>query len=149
MKIAISGKIAILLSAPTLILAKLTDWTFSNQDYIISVLICIAVDHLIGSYYHAFKTRDFTFKKNIFGLIQKLGLCVSSVILFEILHTTLSNIEFVYNYLKITTRLIVILYPTLSAFLNMSSITNGSFPPIGWIKKLKKFNENIDITDLK
>jgi hypothetical protein len=31
----------------------------------------------------------------------------------------------------------------------MSIITNGAFPPIGWIKKIQAFNENLDLTQFK
>ena len=149
LKINSSFKIAVIASIPTIMLSKLTSWTITNQDYIIGVLACITIDHLIGSIFHAFKLKDFSLKKNICGLITKVGLCAASVILFEIIHDSVKEATFIYNYLKTVTRLIVILYPAGSAFINMSYLTNGSFPPIGWLKKIKSFNENIDFEDLK
>lgn len=138
-------KSSILLSIPTWCLGKLTEWTISNQDYIAVILICIAIDHLIGSFCHAFKLYDFSFKKNAIGLLQKLSLCVLSIILFEIIHYTLKDMVSIFEYMKVITRMIVISYPISSAFTNMSIMTNGKFPPKGWLDRLKIFNETLNI----
>ena len=139
-------KIAILLSIPASIIGKISDWSVSNQDYIAGVLACIAIDHLLGSIYHAFKLNDFTFRKNITGLLTKLMLCVVAAILFEVIRNTVKEVSFVYAYLKNITRLMIILYPAGSAFLTMSALTKGLFPPLGWINKLTAFNKTLDLT---
>lgn len=128
---------------------KITGWTLSNADYIAGVLTCIAVDHIIGTIYHAIKKRDFSFKKNVLGLLTKVSFCAASVILFEIIHNAMVNVPWCYQYLKVITRLTVLLYPAGSAFMNMSALTNGVFPPLGWIKKIKAFNENLDLDKFK
>jgi hypothetical protein len=43
----------------------------------------------------------------------------------------------------------VFLYPAGSAFVNASILTNGKFPPLGWIQKVEKFNSNLDINQFK
>ncbi len=144
-----SLKLALPLSVTTWCLERITHWSISNKEYISGVLVCIAIDHLIGSVYHAFKVRDFTIKKNAIGLMLKLTMCAGGAILFEIIQMVLHDVTFVYEYLKITARLIIILYPAGSAFMNMSAITNGVFPPLGWIKKIKAFNENLDLDKFK
>lgn len=144
-----SIKLAIIFSIPTWSISTISNWTLTNQDYLLSVLACIAIDHLIGTIYHAIKLRDFTFRKNAIGLIKKIGLCVLAIGLFEIIHNTIKDVALIYDYLKITTRLVVILYPASSAFMNMSYLTNGRFPPIGWINRIKIFNENLNIESLK
>jgi hypothetical protein len=148
-KIKATTLLAIPLSTAAWLINQAANWGISNQEYIAGVLTCIAIDHMIGSIYHAFKVRDFTFKRNAAGLTAKLALCAASAILFEIIHHTLKDIPLVYDYLKIVTRLIVILYPAGSAFMNMSALTNGAFPPLGWIKKIKEFNQNLDLDKFK
>lgn len=138
-------KIALGLSIPAWALASLSEWTLSNRDFIAGVLMCIAIDHAIGSWYHAFKLRDFSFKKNACGLISKLSLCAAAAVLFEIIHHTVRDVNIIYDYLKNTTRLVIILYPAGSAFLNMSALTNGAFPPLGWIKKVTAYNNTLDL----
>lgn len=148
-KIWATVKIAAAASVPAWCIAQVTEWSISNSTYIAGVLTCIAIDHFVGSIYHAFKLRDFTWRRNAFGLIQKLGLCAMSAVLFEIIHAMVKEVPLVYEYLKVITRLIVIFYPAFSAFMNMSALTNGKFPPLGWINKMKNFNENLDLDKLK
>lgn len=141
-------KLALPLSVLTWVVERFTAWGISNQEYIGGVLGCIAVDHLIGSIYHL-RQRDFTIKRNAIGLVTKLALCAGAALMFEIIQGALREAPFIYEYLKIITRLIVILYPAGSAFMNMSALTNGVFPPLGWMKKIKAFNENLDLDKFK
>lgn len=136
-------------SAFTFLFSLITDWTCTNAKFIAGVLVCIAIDHIIGSVYHAFKLRDFTFKKNIRGLLSKLALCAAAAALFEIIHYTVKDASLIYDYLKSLTRLVVVLYPAGSAFMNMSALTNGRFPPLGWINKIKAFNEDLDLDKIR
>jgi hypothetical protein len=142
------AKIAFALSFPSWLVAKITAWSINNQDYIAGVLVCIAIDHFIGSIYHAFKLKDFTFKKNILGLLYKTALCASAAVLFEVIQYTIKDVSFIYEYLKTTARLIIILYPASSAFLNMSALTNGTFPPLEWIKKITSYNKTLDLNKI-
>ena len=147
-KLYAAFKLALPLSVMAWLTESLTMWSISNKSYIGGVLGCIAVDHLIGTIYH-FRQRDFTLKKNAIGLITKLSLCAAAVIMFEIIQSVMRDAPFIYEYLKIITRLIVILYPAGSAFMNMSALTNGVFPPVGWIKKMSDFNQNMDLDKFK
>lgn len=128
---------------------KITDWTFENQSYVMFVLGAIAIDHLLGSIIHAFIKKDFSFKKNVIGLVTKVGLVVLVGFLFEGVNSIVEQDSFVKNYTIIVLRLAVFLYPAGSAFMNSSIITNGKFPPIGWLDKMRKFQETLDISDLK
>lgn len=124
-------------------------WSVSNHDFITAVLLCIAIDHIIGTILHAGKLKDFSIKNNILGVCKKTSLCVLSGILFEIIYHTLKEIPLIYEYIKSVTRLTVILYPAGSAFINMSILTNGKFPPFGWIKRIQAFNANLNLDKFK
>ncbi|OIQ16539.1 MAG: hypothetical protein BM557_09500 [Flavobacterium sp. MedPE-SWcel] len=142
-------KLAIVAVIPTFVIINITGWTISNRDYVAGVLICIAVDHIVGSIYHAFRVKDFTFKKNAIGLLTKLSLCVVAAILFEVIYLVVKEASLIYDYLKMVTRLIVVLYPAGSAFMNISALTNGRFPPLGWISKLNAFNKDLDLNNFR
>lgn len=124
-------------------------WSLLNRDYIFAVLLAITIDHIIGTIYHGFKARDFTFKKNIIGLTTKLGLCVMNGVLFELLNGMTVNHKWLYDYLMLVTRLIVFLYPAGSAMVNSSKLTNGVFPPVGIMDWIKDFQKNLNIKQLK
>ena len=123
------------------LLEKLTAWHMENSDYAIFVLTAVAIDHLLGSVYHAFWKRDFSIKKNLGGLLIKTMIVVSVGYLFEGLNTILEGSSFIKSYFVISLRLMVFLYPAGSAFSNSYLITNKKFPPMGFMETLKKFSD--------
>lgn len=127
----------------------LSQWYIVNQWFMIFVFYAIAIDHILGSIVHAFIKKDFTLKKNGLGLLIKIGFCVAGYSLFVMIHEIFKGIPFIADYFKILIQFIVFIWPAGSAMGNMSIITNGKFPPIGWMKKLEKFQENIDINEFK
>jgi len=122
-------------------------WSLVNISVITIIALAIIIDHLLGCWVHAFYKRDFCWKKNILGLITKCGVTVAGFLIFEMLNHLLKDADFLISYFKITTNVIVFLYPATSAFVNLSIITNGAFPPVGWIKKIKKFQSSTNLTE--
>ncbi len=145
LKIKASFVLALSVSPAAYVIDRLMVWTYNNQDFIMFVTLAIVIDHILGSYYHAMVKCDFTWKKNITGVGVKIGLVVMIGILFEGLSTITKHDSFLQDYLIVVTRLSVFLYPAGSALMNCAEITNGAFPPIGWIKKIKKFNQDLTL----
>ena len=141
-------KLGFLISPFVYVLEKLSKWGLDNSDYIITVLVAIAIDHALGSYKHAYIDKDFTWKVNLKGLMTKISLVVACGFLFEGLHVIIHKQSIVTEYLTITTRLIVFLYPAGSAFGNSSVISGGKFPPDAWMKRIKKFQTNLNPKDI-
>lgn len=127
---------------------KIMHWSMQNEEYVWFVFAAIVVDHILGTILHLIK-KDFDIKRNITGLITKVGLVVGMGFLFEGVNEIVAEDSFVKSYLIITLRLTVFMYPAGSAFSNSSVLTNGKFPPIGWMNKFKKFQENLDLKDIK
>ena len=123
------------------LLEKLTAWHMENGDYALFVLTAVAIDHLLGTAYHAFWKRDFSIKKNLSGLLVKTMIVVSVGYLFEGLNTLLVGASLIKSYFVISLRLMVFLYPAGSAFTNSYLITNKKFPPMGFMETLKKFSD--------
>lgn len=146
-------KIGVLLSPILLLLeqikGQLTEWSIGNSKYIQLVLLAIVVDHVLGTIKHLFFTKDFKFGKNLKGIVTKVGLTIACGFLFEGLNHLITEQSIVKNYMVITTRAIVFLYPAGSAFSSSSIISGGKFPPIGWMDKLKRFQSNLDTDDFK
>lgn len=131
------------------VVMSLADWWNVNFDYVTIAMGLIAVDHALGSAVHKWWIKDFDFKKNGIGLLVKLTMVVLGGAVFEGLTHITREQDFVYAYLKMTTRLIVCIYPGLSALDNMSIITNGVFPPKALINVFKGFQKDLDIEKLK
>lgn len=157
-KLKASFKMAFLISIPyftsmvTLKLLNVWDrlmvWFYESIDYILIVFIAIIIDHALGTIRHLWFDRDFSIKKNLFGLVTKVALVVGVGILFEGLNVILDKESIIADYLTTVCRLMVFLYPAGSAFGNSAIVSKGKFPPESWLEKLKKFQENLNPNDL-
>lgn len=138
----------------TVLIPELIIWYDNNNAYIRIALGVIAVDHFLGSYVHRFKIKDWDWRQNITGFGVKLSMVVAFGFIMEgLAHITMED-DFIYRYVKMSGRILVVLYPGISAMKNMRIITNGVFPPsvffgkaedafnTGDIRKLKKDDEN-------
>lgn len=142
-------KIAVVPALLVTVIEGISKWYIHNQTFMIFVFYAIALDHILGTIIHAFVKKDFTLKKNGTGLVMKMGLCIAGYSLFVMIHEIFKGIPFIADYFKVLIQFIVFIWPAGSAMGNMSILTSGKFPPIGWMKKLEKFQENIDITEFK
>lgn len=148
-KIKSTFLLAASISPITFVLDRITDWTITNSAYVLFVFGAIILDHALGSILHLFYKKDFTFKKNISGLVIKIGLVLIVGFLFEGINYIVEGESAIKQYLMILLRLLVFMYPAGSAFVNSSIITGGKFPPSGFLKKLAKFQENLNIKEFK
>ena len=126
-----------------------TKWYIVNQWFMVFVFCVIAIDHLLGSIVHAFYKRDFTFKKNLSGLLTKIGACIAGYIMFIMMHEIIKDVDYIAIYFKVLLQLTVFIYPAGSALGNLSILTGGKFPPIGWMNKIAKFQENLELENFK
>lgn len=147
-------KLSVLVSPFVLLFENLFKWGFDNQDYIWIVLGAILFDWFFGTIKHIFFSKDIngfpTFKlsKNAFGLFLKIGLVVGGGFLFEGLSHLTREASFVETSLKIITRVIVFMYPAISAWENIYIVSGEKFPPKKWMEKLGFYKESSNIKDL-
>lgn len=111
------------------VLEKLTAWQVANSDFLILVLGAIAVDHAVGSWHHLFKLKDWSWRKNGYGLIEKLFLVVCVMFLFEGVDYFIQGQHFVKDYTITILRLAVFMYPAGSALANVYETSGKKFPP--------------------
>lgn len=141
-------KLSIALSPIVYLYNKLFQWGFENQDYIIVVMGAILVDYVSGTIKHICFSRTFTFKGNAIGIVLKVGLAVSGGFLFEGLSHLTKEATFLETSLKIITRVIVFMYPAISAWENIYIISGEKFPPKKWMEKLGIYKNSSDLKDL-
>lgn len=149
LSLLLSPIVAIPMFIWTRISAGFTSWFDLNFAYIMVVFGAVAVDHLFGSYRHAYIDKDFNWKQNVKGLFFKIAIAICGAFLFEGIDHIIEKDSILKDYIQMVCRLIVFLYPAGSAFGNMSVVTGGKFPPKAWMDKLSKFNENLNPEDLK
>ena len=127
---------------------KLVKWGIPNQDYILIVLGAILVDWFFGIWKHL-KKRTFSFKQNAFGLIIKIALTTGAAFLFEGLNSIVKDsADIIVVSLTTVTRVIVFLYPAVSAWQNIYIVSDERFPPKVWMDRINKFNENLNVKEL-
>lgn len=134
---------------PISVVDRFSGWYIDNQVFLTMVFLAVAIDHILGSFVHFYIKKDFSSRKNLSGLLIKGFAVVAGYVLFEMIRQIVNDVQFVAIYFKVVLQLTVILYPVLSAFKNLSIITNGSFPPAGWFKRFEKFNEDLDLNNFK
>lgn len=141
-------KLSLVITPFILIWDKLSNWGVNNQDYILIVLGAILVDWLFGTIKHLLFTNTFTWKKNAIGLTTKITLAVAGGFLFEGLNHIVSPSEYVLSATKIITRIIILMYPGVSAFENIYIVSGEKFPPRAWMERLKKWESSLNPNDL-
>ena len=141
-------KLGVILTPFIFVWEKLSKWGITNQDYVLVVVAAILIDWVFGVWKHL-KKRTFSFGKNAGGLILKLALCVGAGMLFEGLNSIVKNsADVIVVSLTIITRVIVFLYPAVSAWQNIYIVSDERFPPKAWMDKINRFNENLDLKEL-
>jgi hypothetical protein len=140
-----TAKLSLAASPVYLLLDHLTDWFALNSGYVIFVFIAIIIDHILGTYLHAFVKRDFSLRKNIQGFFGKTLLVVAVGVLVEGMASILGPGMFVTDYFAVVSRLMVFVYPAGSALMNVAILTDGAFPPVAWMERIKRFNSELDV----
>ena len=141
-------KVSLIISPFIFIWDKIVKWGIPNQDYLLIVLMAILLDWIFGIVKHLQK-RTFSLKKNASGLILKISLTVGAGMLFEGLNSIVKDSAgIVVLSLTIVARVIVFLYPAVSAWQNIYIVSGERFPPKAWMDRLNKFNENLNVKEL-
>src|SRR5690625_178245 len=144
-----TAKISFWLTPFVFIWEKISMWGITNQDYILIVLGAIFIDWLFGTIKHLWFTYTFSWKGNAIGLVTKIALAVAGGFLFEGLNYLVSESDTAVLIMKIITRVIVFMYPAISAFENIYIVSGEKFPPKAWMERLKLWNETLNPNDLK
>ena len=127
------------------LLQHFLQWLQLKFTFLMMIAGALVIDHLTGTLVHAFRLCDFSWRKNLNGLLMKMGMTVAGYVLFEMLNAIIKDAPLLTEYLQVVTDLTVFLYPAGSALANISILTHGKFPPVGWMKKLSRFQQNLSL----
>lgn len=137
-----------LLTYPSIIiLESIGKWFDINYIYVYFVFGAVAIDHILGTYVHAWIKRDFSIKQNIKGFLIKTTLIIFVDFLGNGVVHILGDNNLMSEYFKTMMRLMVFVYPAGSAVMNASIISNGDFPFVGFLKKIKRFKQNLNVDE--
>lgn len=135
---------------PAMYLAELFNiYFFFDIQFIEIVVIFITAALVMGAWKH-WRLKTFSHTRLILGLIeQTLIVTISMVTLnaFTLLNE-LKHSEDAVKYFNLVWKLAILVYLGISIAKSMTIITNGKFPPIGFIRRMKSFNSTLDIGEL-
>ena len=127
---------------------KITDWYVTNMLTIWIIAGAVLADWAMGVIKHL-KCKTFSWKENGKGLLIKTSMIVIGGFLSESLpHFLGGDDNLITNGLLMALRLSVFMYPAASCWANMAIVTNGKFPPVGLMNRIKSFNENLNVKEL-
>lgn len=119
-----------------------------DQDFIAFIFVIVFIDGAVGIW-KWMKLSKFNEKKLLIGFVEKLLICLMAMIVFNIFilaagdkHSDISS------YLNLFAAITILSYPALSIFKNMFFISNGKFPPIGFMRKMENFENTADINTI-
>lgn len=145
-KLSTSFVISFLISPFLYVCSSLHYYFFPEPDFIVIITIAIIVDWITGMMKWWLR-KQFDFRKMIIGLLEKVAISYFAMILFNGLGaiTELKEHPDLRSYLVLVGKLAIFFYVAGSAFNNMYFITGGKFPPVGWMNRMKNFEETADI----
>lgn len=146
MKLLLALKWSSIMAVPVAILEYYSGVFLENKTFLIIFFSSFVADIILGVWKHL-KLRTFDFSLLMWGALTKLLASFLAMILFN----GLAGAEGIGEtgikiYILLVGKLLVLLYVDGSAFVNMSIITKGKFPPKSWLSKIKGFNETLDTT---
>lgn len=107
-------------------------------SFFIILTMAIIIDLIIGAIKY-WKLKKFCFKQLVLGLMVKVAVAYGGMLLFLAFKSLDPGIAA--EWFGLIAKFTVLLYPAGSAFSNMYIVTDGKFPPIGFMKRLKTFDD--------
>ena len=148
-KILYSIMITIMLSPVIYIADFVRDFLIPEKYFFQTVIFLCLADVFMGAL-KSFKLSRFNILLLIIGLATKLGV---SYIAIQIFQAFSSPQEFINspdarNYFVLTWKLLIMTYPTLSAFNNIFYLSDKKFPPLWWMMRMQNFNKDGNVEKL-
>ena len=127
-------------------LHRIKPYIIPDADFVVIITIAIIVDWITGMM-KWWMRKQFDFRKMIIGLLEKVAISYFGMILFNGLGSIseLQQHPDLRSYLVLVGKLAIFFYVAGSAFNNMFYITGVKFPPIGWMNRMKNFEETADV----
>lgn len=144
LKLSQSFEGASILATISLFIKPLKDMVYNELSFFSVLTLAIIIDLLVGSMKY-WKLNQFSFRKLLTGLLIKVIVAYGGILLFLTFATLDPGIAA--QWFALVAKFTVLLYPSGSAFVNMYILTDGKFPPIGFMKKLDTFEEMMDKID--
>jgi len=155
-KMEVSIAMAILLSPFAFVLSKIGEYALGfapifakDADFFRVIMLFLFADLVLGVWKH-WEQKTFDWKRLYTGFIEKVFVSLIGMVMFNAVAgiKEFQEIQTLESWFVLTGKMMNLFYIGGSAFSSMYVITGGKFPPIGFMKRLKSFNETLNINEL-
>ncbi len=142
-KVLYSIMFTIMLSPLIYITDFVRDFLIPEKYFFQTVIFLCLTDAFMGVL-KSFKLSRFNMLLLIIGLATKLGVSYVAVQIFQAFSSPQEfiNSPDARNYFVLTWKLLIMTYPTLSAFNNIFYVSDKKFPPLWWMMRMQNFNKD-------
>lgn len=129
---------SMLMASLAMAISPLASMISGEKDYFMVLTMCVVIDLLIGAM-KDLKLHSFSFLKMLINLIIKVAVAYGAMLLF----LSFANLEegWAAEWFTLVAKFTVLLYPAGDTLLNMYILTEGRFPPLSFMKRMKAFDE--------
>ena len=144
-KLFVSFTIGIITSPIGYFVERIFPIIFPSGDFPLVMAVIITVDWITGMW-KWWKRHKFDWRAMAIGLWTKIAITYMGMVLFQGLGyiDEFANHPDIKSYFMLVGKMTVFFYVAGSAFNNMYYVTEGRFPPLGWMKRMKAFEETAD-----
>lgn len=137
LKLAYSFAASPLFATLAMFVNPLEEMLTREEDFFTTLLMALSIDLVIGIIKYV-KLFQFSFREMLLGFIVKVFVAFGGMVLF----LSFAGLEegWASEWFTLVAKFTVLLYPAGSALTNMYVITNGKFPPLEFMKRLKWFD---------
>lgn len=135
---------------PIMYLGELFNVYFLFDIQFIEIVIIFITGALIMGAWKHWRLKTFSHTRLLLGLIEQTLIVTIAMITLNAftLLNELKHSEDAVKYFNLVWKLAILVYLGISIAKSMTIITNGKFPPIGFIRRMKNFNSSLEISDL-
>ena len=139
-------KLLMALAPVAYILEGLNLWFITNKQFASFVIICLAINMLVGIKYHL-KMKSFRWSEFLKKNSEMMVVVIVVYILLEMLRLT-AGTNLIGESFKVLIQVTTLLYPISKALKNIYILSNKQFPPAFIMEKIYHFEKDGNLGDL-
>lgn len=139
-----------LLWSPVIFFSDFLRNYFVPDEHLLKTVIALCfLDSVIGAA-KSIKQKRFNWLVLMIGLMTKLMVSYIATVILKLMtnHEEMTSSADFEMYFILVGKLVIMMYPSISAFNNLHYLTNGKFPPLWYMERYDSFNKTGKVDDL-
>ena len=139
-----------LLWSPVIFFSEFLRNYFVPDEHLLKTVIALCFfDSVIGAA-KSIKQKRFNWLILMIGIMTKLMVSYIATVILKLMtnHEEMTSSADFEMYFILVGKLMIMMYPSISAFNNLHYLTNGKFPPVWYMERYDSFNKTGKVDDL-